>query len=548
MRGDDEEQRALEAALARSSRLGRRAFLAGGAAAFAAAGYATGRASAPDAWRGPGTPPPPAPATATDATGWAEVRASFAAPADVVHLDAFVLGPPPAPVRDAVDAHRRALDRDGHAHLEAAEASAEDAVRSAAAAYMGTDAALVALTDSTSMGIGLMYGGLRLRPGDEVLTTEHDFYATHEALRFAALRSGARVRRVALYDDPAAASADEIVARLTGGRHPRHPRRRHHLGALRDRRQAARPRDRRRARRTRTTAARTRSARCWPSTASTASAPSPRRSPSSAATCSPRAATSGSTARAAPASCGGATARWARLVPIVPTFSRPQYGDWMTGRPAELGAHDWGTTMTPGGYHSFEQRWALAQAFGFHLELGREAVAARIATLTEQLKAGLAAIDGVRVHTPGRRRGLGRDRLLRARGGEPERTAAALADRGVRVSVAPYATRHLRAGATLLVDEAGIDRALAAVREVAGAEAPRRAAAGACRLSRSSRGSRAARRRRWRRTGRRRRTPRRPRGYVKIAIEPCVCGSSNVPIWSSSPRASNWSAHATCAS
>ena len=77
-------------------------------------------------------------------------------------------------------------------------------VRSAAAEYMGTDAALIALTDSTSMGIGLMYGGLRLRRGDELLTTEHDFYATHEALRFAALRSGARVRRVALYDDPAA--------------------------------------------------------------------------------------------------------------------------------------------------------------------------------------------------------------------------------------------------------------------------------------------------------------------------------------------------------
>ena len=114
----------------------------------------------------------------------------------------------------AVDAHRRALDRDGHAYLEGAEAIAEDAVRSAAAAYMGTDAALVALTDSTSMGIGLMYGGLRLRPGDEIVTTDHDFYATHEALRFAALRSGARVTRVALYDDPAAASPAAMVARL----------------------------------------------------------------------------------------------------------------------------------------------------------------------------------------------------------------------------------------------------------------------------------------------------------------------------------------------
>ena len=42
------------------------------------------------------------------------------------------------------------------------------------------------MTDSTTMGLGVVYGGLRLEPGDEVLTTEHDFYSTHEALRLAA--------------------------------------------------------------------------------------------------------------------------------------------------------------------------------------------------------------------------------------------------------------------------------------------------------------------------------------------------------------------------
>ena len=38
------------------------------------------------------------------------------------------------------------------------------------------------------MGLGLLYTGIRLAPGDEVLTTEHDFYATHESL---ALRGSA---------------------------------------------------------------------------------------------------------------------------------------------------------------------------------------------------------------------------------------------------------------------------------------------------------------------------------------------------------------------
>src|SRR5262249_25834502 len=34
--------------------------------------------------------------------------------------------------------------------------------------------------------------------------------------------------------------------------------------------------------------------------------------------------------------------------------------------------------MTPGGFHSFEHRWALEPAFRFHLALGKARVAARI--------------------------------------------------------------------------------------------------------------------------------------------------------------------------
>ena len=62
------------------------------------------------------------------------------------------------------------------------------------------------------MGLGLLYTRLALRPQDEVLTTEHDFYATHEALRL----SGARVRRVRLYEDSRRASVDEIVTSSSG--------------------------------------------------------------------------------------------------------------------------------------------------------------------------------------------------------------------------------------------------------------------------------------------------------------------------------------------
>ena len=60
------------------------------------------------------------------------------------------------------------------------------------------------------MGLGLLYTRLALGPDDEVVTTEHDFYATHESLRL----SGVRVRRIRLYDDARRAPEDEIVSRV----------------------------------------------------------------------------------------------------------------------------------------------------------------------------------------------------------------------------------------------------------------------------------------------------------------------------------------------
>ena len=71
------------------------------------------------------------------------------------------------------------------------------------------------------MGLGLMYRGLRLSPGDEIVTTEHEFYATHVSLRAAATRSGAAIRFVRLYDDPATATRGRIVDSIARALTPR---------------------------------------------------------------------------------------------------------------------------------------------------------------------------------------------------------------------------------------------------------------------------------------------------------------------------------------
>src|SRR5215207_9582425 len=293
-----------------------------------------------------------------DPQSWDSVRAQFALDRDVRPLTSFVLASHPTPVRDAIEKHRHGLDADTHAYL-AGERRLDTAVATAAANYLGADATGIAFTDSTTMGLGLVYGGLALRPGDDVLTTEHDFYSTHEALRLAAARTGATIRRVRLYDNPATADADAIVAAL---------------------RRAVTPR-------TRAVAV------TWVHSSTGVKLPIRRIAealgPNRPLLCVDGVHGFGADATPVaelgcdvfasgchkwlfgPRGTGLVWARpaaWARIEPTIPTFDASGFAAWF-GRPAE-GPPAPGARMTPGGYHSFEHRWALAEAFQLHLDIG----------------------------------------------------------------------------------------------------------------------------------------------------------------------------------
>src|SRR2546430_9851092 len=84
-------------------------------------------------------------------------------------------------------------------------------------------------------------------------------------------------------------------------------------------------------------------------------------------------------------------AAWSVASRAIPSVDRM----WRAG--PEMPPAAW---MTPGGFHSFEHRWALAEAFRFHQRIGKARVARRIHELNEQCKRGLARIPRVTVHTP----------------------------------------------------------------------------------------------------------------------------------------------------
>ena len=369
-----------------------------------------------------------------DPRSWASVRAQFAIPAGVHHLAGFVLAPHPRPVRDAIERHRRGLDADPFRYVHEHQEALETEVRAAAARYLGARPGEIALTDSTTMGLGLLYGGLRLPAGAEILTTTHDFFATHEALR---LRGGP-VRQVRLYRNPATASVDEIVSSLT-----RALTRRTRLVAI-----------------------------TWVHSSTGVRLPV-------------RAIADALRGRALLAVDGvhglGVEPDGVRALGC--DFLVAGTHKWLAG-PRGTGliwARDGSATqatipsfdpgggfaarMTPGGYHSFEHRWALPEAFAFHAAIGKERVADRVHALRRRLQDGLARVPGVRLVTP---RGLAAGIVcLDVRGRSADDVVERLFEQHrVVASVTPYATRYVRLGAGLYADEDDVDAAVAAVRAV----------------------------------------------------------------------------------
>jgi isopenicillin-N epimerase len=383
----------------------------------------------------------------TALSSWRAVREQFRLNRRYAHFGGLLLASHPRSVRRAIETHRRGLDANPVHYLHERGPRLEARVLRAAAAYLGASATDIALTDSTTMGLGLLYNGIDLRVGQEALTTEHDFFATHEALRLKASRSGASVRKVRLYGRPETASQGEIVDSLMRSLAPQ----------------------------TRVVAI------TWVHSSTGVKLPVRRIADAL------RAINAGRDERSRVLLCvdgvhglgvenatvgglgcdffvagchkwlfgprgtgfvWGHARAWPAAGPTIPSFTGGGYGG----------------QMTPGGFHSFEHRWALAEAFRFHQSIGKQRVEQRIHALNRRLKAGLARMSHVTLKTP-RSDTLSAglvcfevDRL------SPSAVVSALRRRNIIATVTPYTPAYVRLAPGLLNTPAEVDRALAAMK------------------------------------------------------------------------------------
>ncbi|HEY6262091.1 MAG TPA: aminotransferase class V-fold PLP-dependent enzyme [Nitrospiraceae bacterium] len=363
----------------------------------------------------------------------------------------------PTPVRAAIERHRRGLDANPIGYWMEQGEKQEAAVLLAAADYLAVNPTEIALTDSTTMGLGLLYGGLTLRKEQEILTTLHDHYATETSLKLRAERTGATVRQIPLYHSLPNVSALELLDNLirnirpntrivavtwvhssTGLKLPIHEMA-HAIHRLNESR-----------------AEQDRVIFCVDGVH----------------------ALGVEDFRLSDVGCDfliagthkwmfgprgtglvwGRQGAWPVANPIIPTFNTQAFDIWMKMSPPE----DLPTSvyMTPGGFHSFEHRWALNEAFTFHQAIGKSRVRQRIYELNQQIKQGLAQMPHITLHTPMSQDLSAGIVCFEVAGMTPRQVIERLRQRNIIGSTTPYATQYARLAPSLINSSEDIELTL----------------------------------------------------------------------------------------
>jgi isopenicillin-N epimerase len=405
---------------------------------------------------------PPAP----DLSTWEAVRAQFPLDPAWMHFASFFIASHPAPVQAAIDGYRRAIDRNPFATVEHGMFSdgADNLhvqVQAEVADYLGARLQDVCLTGNTTTGLALVYQGLPLRAGDEVLCTTHDHYSHHESIRLAVERVGARMRMVPLFEEAATATTESVIEALLAG-----------IGL-----------------RTRVVGL------TWVHSSSGIRLPIREIAAALRARPGPPVLLVvdgvhglGSTDETvatlgcdyfcagthkwmfAPRGTGlvwASADNWARLRPLIPSFTDvEQYMAWERG--AAPSTPTTADRMSPGGFHAYEHQWATSAAFRMHRQMGRARVAARIRELNDQCKAGLAANPKVKLHTPMSGELSAGLVSFEVEGVAPAEVVRQLLARRIIASTSPYAITYARLAPGLVNTSEEVDRAVRAVREISG--------------------------------------------------------------------------------
>lgn len=133
----------------------------------------------------------------------------------ITYLNHGSFGSCPLPVLEQQSEWRARMERQPIQFLDIELERHLDRARAALASFIGADGEDIAFVPNATTGVNTILHGIELQPGDEILTTDHEYNACLNAARVVAQRAGAKVvvANIALpITDPAQVTAAIIAA------------------------------------------------------------------------------------------------------------------------------------------------------------------------------------------------------------------------------------------------------------------------------------------------------------------------------------------------
>ncbi len=387
----------------------------------------------------------PTAASAAQELDWGAVRREFRLDPSLTNLGLFYLASNPREVRDSIEHYKRRLDANSHDLMP----DQAQEVAAALGQYVGGAPDDIAFVPNTTIGLSIVYGGLKLRADQEVLLSDQDHAWHREAATLAASRVGAKVRVGTLFESSAKATEDEIATRLRNSITPR--TRAVGITWVQSSTGVRMP---------------VRACAAVVAEANNGRTPEDR--------CllvvdgvHGLAAVDDDAARLGADVFVAGTHKWLfgpRGTGMV--WVNPQVSDQIVPLLPSLGNRGGTASLGPGGFHAFEQYYAVRTAVQFHQRLGRPRVAARITELATRFKDGLSGIPGVVVHTP-RDAGMSAGLVcFDVNGHTGNEVVARLAEKRIQITTAAYRIPYARIGTSILNTPEEIDATLKEIRAI----------------------------------------------------------------------------------
>lgn len=387
----------------------------------------------------------PAAASAAQGLDWGAVRREFRLDPALTNLGQFYLASNPREVRQAVDDFKLRLDANSHDLM----ADQAQQVAQALGQYVGGGADDVAFVPNTTIGLSIVYGGLKLRPDQELLLNDQDHTWHQQAAKLAAERAGATTRVGTLFENPARATEDEIATRLRNAITPR-------------------------TRAVGITWVQSSTGLRMPVRICAQVVAEANRGRKQEDRC--LLIVDGVHGLAAvdddPAKMGAdvfvaGTHKWLfgpRGTGMA--WVNPQVSDHIVPLLPSLSARSRTASLGPGGFHAFEHYYAVKAAVGFHQRLGRARVAARVTELATRFKDGLAELPGVTIHTPRQEKLSAGLVCFDVAGKTGDQLVALLAQKRIQITTAAYRIPYARVGTAITNTPQEIDKALGEIRAI----------------------------------------------------------------------------------